>query len=122
MSESSVSGTSGGTESSVSATSPRLHIKGYILRLLAEQAAGDALWDDQICDAVCTDYELSGDYWRGTVRLTLTDLFSGGLLDEVGTTVDPERTGGVERVLFKFRLNDFGRERMRQSGLLEVAP
>jgi len=94
-----------------------LHIKGYILRVLAER---DALWDDEVCDAVCTEYGLTGDYWRGTIRLTLTDLFSGGLLDEVGTTVDPERTDGVERVLFKFRLNNFGRERMRQSGLLEV--
>jgi hypothetical protein len=94
-----------------------LHIKGHILRLLVERGA---MWDHEIAEAVLSEYGLAGDYWRGTVRLTLTDLFSGGLLDEVGTSVDPEHSGGVERVLFRFQLNDFGRERMRQSGLLEV--
>jgi hypothetical protein len=99
-----------------------LHLKGYLLRLLAEpEAQQTGRWDDELCDAACAEYGLDGEYWRGTVRLNLTDLYSGGLLDEVETTVDPERTGGVEQVLFRFRLNDFGRERMRQSGLLEVA-
>ncbi|WP_028934967.1 hypothetical protein [Pseudonocardia spinosispora] len=95
----------------------RLHMKGYVLHLLAERGA---LWDHQIFDAVHAEYGLSGGYWLGTVRLTLTDLYSGGLLDEIETTVDPQLSGGEERVLFKFQLNDFGRERMRQSGLLGV--
>ena len=95
-----------------------LHIKGYMLQKLARDGAA---WDYDIARAVMDDYGLAGAYWYGTVRLTLTDLFSGGLLDEVETDVDPEKSFGKERLLFKFALNDFGRERMRQSGLLEAA-
>lgn len=94
-----------------------LHIKGYILRLMAREGA---MWDDEIADNVLRFYGLSGEYWYGTVRVTLTDLFSGGLLDEVETTVDPERTDGKPKLLFKFALNDFGVERMAQTGLLEA--
>ncbi len=96
---------------------PDMHIKGYILQLLARH---EAMWDYEVAAAVMADYDLAGDYWYGTVRLTLTDLFSGGLLDEVDTAIDPEKSGGVERLLLRFALNDFGRERMRQTGLLEV--
>lgn len=94
-----------------------MHIKGYMIQLLSR---GGAMWDHEVAAAVMKEYGLSGDYWYGTVRLTLTDLFSGGLLDEVETTIDPEKSFGKERLLFKFALNDFGRERARQSGLLEA--
>jgi hypothetical protein len=94
-----------------------MHIKGHMLQLLA---ARGAMWDHEIAGDVMRTYDLSGDYWYGTVRLTLTDLFSSGLLDEVETTVDPDKSFGEEKVLFKFALNDFGRDRMRQSGLMEA--
>lgn len=91
-----------------------LHMKGYMLELLGSRGA---MWDYDIADAVMHEYGVSGDYWYGTVRLTLTDLFSSGLLDELDTTIDPEKSFGEEKLLFKFQLSDFGRERMRQSGL-----
>jgi hypothetical protein len=93
-------------------------IKGYILQLIARH---EALWDYEVAADVMDTYGISGEYWYGTVRLTLTDLYSGGLLDEVETTIDPERSFGQEKLLVKFTLNDFGRERMRQTGLLEEA-
>jgi hypothetical protein len=92
-----------------------MHMKGRMLQLLAERGP---MWDYDIADAVLQEYGLSGDYWFGTVRLTLADLFSSGLLDEVETTVDPAKSRGEEKLLFKFGLNDFGRSRMRQSGLM----
>ena len=95
-----------------------MHMKGYMLQLLARRGP---LWDYDIAAEVMQTYGVSGDYWFGTVRLTLTDLFSSGLLDEVESTVDPDKSGGVEKVLFKFGLNDFGRSRMRQSGLMGAA-
>lgn len=95
-----------------------LHIKGYMLELLGSR---DAMWDHDIAAEVMREYGLSGAYWFGTVRLTLTDLYSSGLLDEIETTIDPQRSDGEEKLLFKFRLNDFGRERMRQSGLAVTA-
>lgn len=91
-----------------------LHMKGYMLRLLASRGQ---MWDYEIADDVMREYGLSGDYWFGTVRLTLTDLFSGGLIEEIESKVDPELSGGVEKVLVRFALNDFGRLRMDQSGL-----
>jgi hypothetical protein len=97
---------------------PDVHMKGYILQLLARN---DAMWDYDVAADVMSTYGISGEYWYGTVRLTLTDLYSGGLLDELETTVDPERSFGEEKLLVKFGLNDFGRERMRQTGLLEEA-
>lgn len=95
---------------------PDVHMKGYILQILARN---NGMWDYDVADDVMQAYGLSGDYWYGTVRLTLTDLYSGGLLDEQETTVDPDKSFGVERLLVKFELNDFGVERMRQTGLLE---
>ena len=97
---------------------PDLHIKGYMLELLARQGA---MWDYEVADQVMDAYGLSGEYWYGTVRLTLTDLYAGGLLDELEATIDPTKSLGVEKILFRYQLNDFGRERMRQSGLMEVA-
>jgi hypothetical protein len=56
-----------------------MHIKGYILQLIERTGA---MWDYDVAADVMTTYGLSGDYWHGTVRLTLTDLYSSGLLDE----------------------------------------
>lgn len=92
----------------------QVHIKGRILQLLAES---DTLWDHQIWERIFAEYGLSGDYWVGTVRMTLTDLYSGGLIDQLESTVDPELSGGRELLLNQYRLNDFGRQRMRQTGL-----
>ena len=92
-----------------------MHMKGHMLQLLAERGP---MWDYDIAEEVMQVYGVSGDYWFGTVRLTLADLFSSGLLDEVETTVDPAKSRGEEKLLFKFSLNDFGRDRMRQSGLM----
>ena len=46
-----------------------IHMKGYMLQLLARN--GD-MWDYEVADDVMSTYGLSGDYWYGTVRLTLT--------------------------------------------------
>jgi len=92
-----------------------MHMKGHMLQLLAERGP---MWDYDIADEVMQAYGVSGDYWFGTVRLTLADLYSSGLLDEVETTVDPDKSRGAEKLLFRFGLNDFGRTRMQQSGLM----
>ncbi|MFF4763481.1 hypothetical protein [Streptomyces sp. NPDC001292] len=96
---------------------PDLPIKGYILQLVERNGPQ---WDYDITAEVLRAYGLSGRYWYGTVRLTLTDLFSGGLLDELDSTVDLDKSSGEERLLVKFGLNDFGRTRMVQTGLLEA--
>ena len=96
-------------------TKPR-HLKGIALEELARRGP---LWDYEIVDTVMDEHGVSGRYWAGTVRATLTDLFAGGLIAEVGVDVDPARSFGEEKILHRFELTDFGRLRMRQAGLRE---
>ena len=93
----------------------KLHMKGYILQTLQRQQEG--LWDHQIAQQVLDEYGLHGEYWRGNVRLTLTDLHAGGLLEEMDQALDDGSHFGHGKVLFKYRLSPFGLERMRDTGL-----
>lgn len=93
----------------------KLHIKGYILQILQQRQEG--LWDHQIAQQVLNEYGLHGQYWRGNVRLTLTDLYAGGLLEEMDQALDDGSHFGDGKVLFKFRVSPFGLERMRDTGL-----
>jgi len=94
----------------------RLHMKGRILQLInAKEDAG--IWDWQVTDALMKEFDLSGAYWRGNTRVTLTDLFSSGIIESVEEKLDDQAYFGAGRVLFKFRLNDFGRQRMRDTAL-----
>ena len=93
----------------------KLHMKGYILRLLDERQ--DGLWDYEIAEKVLSEYRHSGAYWLGEVRVTLTDLFSSALLEEVEDRLDDGEHFGVGKVLIKFRLSQFGRNRMVETGL-----
>lgn len=93
----------------------KLHIKGYILQTLNGRQGG--LWDHQIAEQVLTEYGLRGGYWRGNVRLSLTDLYAGGLIEEIEQALDDGSHFGDGKVLFKFRLSPFGLERMQDTGL-----
>lgn len=94
----------------------RLHMKGRILQLInATQDVG--IWDWQVTDALMKEFDLSGPYWRGNTRVTLTDLFSSGIIESVEEELDNQAYFGAGRILFKFRLNDFGRQRMRDTAL-----
>lgn len=99
------------------AAAPHLHMKGFILRLLA--AAGErGLWDHEIMQAVSREYRRNSAYWKGELRVTLTDLHSGALIDEIADELDDGRHFGAGRILMKFRISPFGRERMQDAGLL----
>ncbi|WP_415058352.1 hypothetical protein [Halopseudomonas sp.] len=94
----------------------KLHMKGRILQLINEHQ-DKGIWDWQVTDAVMAEYGLSGAYWRGNTRVTLTDLFSSGIIESVEEELDDQAYFGLGRVLFKFRLNDFGRQRMLDTAL-----
>ncbi len=94
----------------------QLHIKGRLLEVLAERGPH---WDYELADQIAAEYrEAKGEYWHDTVRLTLADLYSSGLIASTEEKLDPERTYGREKLLFRFALTEFGRERMQQMGLL----
>lgn len=89
----------------------KIHIKGFILQQLA---ASPGLWDTEIGRRVCGEYDKpAGDYWFGTVRACLADLSSGGLIQAIEDKVD----AASGKLLFKYRVSDFGLARMRQTGL-----
>ena len=90
------------------------HIKGHLLETLARNGR---MWDYDLTDDVMQALGYSSDYWYDTARLTLTELYAGGLVSQSARDVDPSKSRGQERVLFQFDLTDFGRTRMAQAGL-----
>jgi len=74
---------------------------------------------DKIWDTLSKEYGLNGDYWKGSIRLLLTELHSGGLLESTEQTIDEEGTYfGAGKVLYKYALGDFGRMRAEQVSML----
>ena len=94
----------------------QLHIKGRLLQLLHE---GGPQWDYELAARIAGEYdEAQGQYWYDTIRLNLADLFSSGLITEVDETIDPSKSFGAEKILLRFDLTEFGRERMRQTDIV----
>ncbi len=92
-----------------------IHVKGRILQYLL---GNEPLWDYQITEKILREYNLSGEYWKGTVRVSLADLFSCGLIESVAEEIDDGTHFGCDKVLFRYRLTDFGRSRMQDTGLV----
>ena len=97
---------------------PDVHIKGRILQLLEERGP---LWDYELFATLVSEYpEVNGQYWYDTIRLKLTDLYSTGLTTSVEEDLDADKSFGNEKILFRFALTDYGRERMQHTGLLRA--
>lgn len=105
-----------GTKHRTAAELPGLHMKAFILRQLAE-ADQQGLWDYEIMEAVTRQYNRKSTYWKGEVRATLTDLYSGALVEELEDDLDDGRYFGRDKILMKFKLSAFGAERMAETGL-----
>lgn len=95
----------------------KLHMKGRILQLINEKREA-GMWDWEVADTIGREYGVSGPYWRGTTRVTLTDLYSSGIIESVEEKLDTTGHFGYGKVLFRFRVNSFGRQRMRDTELL----
>ncbi len=91
------------------------HMKGFILSCLKRAPQG--LWDHEIANQAMQAYGHAGDYWKGEVRVTLTDLYSGALIEELEDDLDDGRYFGPGKVLVKFRLTPLGHRRLAETGL-----
>ena len=99
----------------------QVHVKGRLLQLLEE---GGPQYDYELAELLAREYdEKPSEYWHNDTRLTLADLASGGLVYPIedDDRIDLERTFGVEKLVRRYALSDFGRERMQASGLLRTA-
>ncbi len=95
----------------------KLHMKGRILQLINDRCDA-GIWDWEISEAIQREYGVSGHYWKGTIRVTLTDLYSSGIIESIEEKLDDEAYFGLDKVLFRFRMNEFGRQRMRDAELV----
>lgn len=96
----------------------KIHMKGYILCLLNDHPGG--LWDYEIFNAVSKEYNHSNDFWKGEVRATMIDLYSGALVEELEDALDDGQHFSVGKLLCKFNLTPFGKQRMRDTGLINA--
>jgi len=93
----------------------KIHMKGRILQMLEP---GEPMWDYELANKLIREYELpDNEYWYGTIRVILTDLFSGGLIEPEDEKIDPEKSHSKEKLLFKFALTEFGYSRMQNTKL-----
>ena len=94
----------------------KLHMKGYILQLLTN---GETMWDGEIVHRTCQEYSKPEDeYWTGSIRAIMADLYSGGLVQTPEDTFD-EAAGKMH---FRYAITEFGRQRMADTGLIDLAP
>ncbi len=96
--------------------SGQLPLKGFILRLLADARDG-GLWDHVILQAVFDEYGRAGNYWKGEVRASLTDLYSSALIEELEDDLDDGTHFGEGKILMRFKLSPLGAERLTATGL-----
>lgn len=85
---------------------------------IVNEASANAIWDYEVAERILVEYGYTGAYWMGTVRVTLTDLFSGGLIESIEEKLDDDMHFGKDKVLFKFKMTDFGVSRMKDTNIL----
>lgn len=96
----------------------KLHQKGFLLVRLSQ---AESRWDHELVAEAMTEYRLAGSHWINTLRVALEELAAAGLVARIGERLDDGSHAGAGKVLFNYRLSEFGRSRMRDTGLLPGA-
>lgn len=95
----------------------KLHQKGF---LLIELSKHESIWDSDLIQTVLEEYNHHGAYWFKTTCVMLDELAAAGLVDRIDSRLDEHPPTAKERVMFKYRLTEFGRTRMSNTGLLKI--
>ncbi|MEH6358751.1 MAG: hypothetical protein V7745_07160 [Pseudomonadales bacterium] len=93
----------------------KLHQKAY---LLVELSKTESSWDYELVAKALKEYSVSGSRWVNTFRVALDELSAAGLTNSTDKKLDDGTHVGANKVLFKYQLTEFGRTRMRETGLL----
>lgn len=91
----------------------KLHQKGF---LLVELSRFDSLWDQSLINSACKEYELSGSYSQRALSIALDELASAGLIQRLEEKLIPSH--GKQILSFRYKLSEFGKKRMQDTGLL----
>jgi hypothetical protein len=94
----------------------KLHQKGWLLVRLQAQGAS---WDSELVAATLDAYGQTGVRAAGSVRVALHELAAGGLILRCAERLLQD--GQRERLSFRYELSEFGRQRMRDTGLWAAA-
>lgn len=100
---------------------PKMHIKGLIMQIIRDNSLEDSekgIWDYEIARQVLNEYDLDGAYAKGRVRIALTDLYSGAMIETKEEKLDDGEHFSKGKVLFKYTLTSFGEDRMRDAGII----
>lgn len=92
----------------------KLHQKGYLLVALNKTAG---LWDGDLVAMAMREYGQSGSYWDKATRVALEELAAAGLISRKQSKLESTEQGS--RLSFLYEVTDFGRQRMKDTGLLE---
>jgi hypothetical protein len=84
-------------------------LKGYLLQTLL--GCGES-WDFRLVEAGLAAYGLRGAHWYNTLQVALDELASAGLTERLESRL------AEGRLQFRYRLTEFGRQRMADTGLL----
>ena len=93
----------------------KLHQKAY---LLVELSKAESSWDYELVTKALKEYSVRGSRWVNTFRVALDELSAAGLTNSTNKKLDDGTHVGANKVLFKYQLTEFGRTRMRETGLL----
>lgn len=94
----------------------KMHQKGFLLVQLSEC---NSMWDYELVVKTLSEYSLSGLHWVSTIRVALEELSSAGLVTRVAGKVCDGSHAGINKVLFNYKLSEFGRNRLHDTGLLQ---
>lgn len=95
----------------------KLPQKGFLLVTLYQYRN---LWDFELITLAIAEYRLKGNYWINHFSIALDELASAGLITRIGHRLDDGSVIEKDRLLFEFSLSDFGRQRMLDTGLLDL--
>jgi hypothetical protein len=93
----------------------KMHQKGF---LLVELSRVTDMWDYSLIEIAQQEYGLPGSDAANTFHVALNELAAAGLIVRVEEKlVNNPASKDKVRVAFRYRLSDFGRERMAETGL-----
>ena len=94
----------------------KMHQKGFLMVQLSQC---NSMWDYELITKMLSEYSLSSLHWTSTIRVALEELASAGLVTRVAAKVSDGTHAGIGKVLFEYKLSEFGRNRLNDTGLLQ---